>query len=172
MSNNILFRSNLALVQERLYKKISLEVSESSEDSESQDYGAGEFKLATKIIKQRTAKITPTKIGQFVTLWKRNSEGITQAHEELDKFDYFVINVQNKNLFGQFVFSKEVLISNGIVQTKLKPGKRGIRVYPSWDKPTSKQALKTQAWQLKYFLDLSGASKIDFEQVRSMYGLG
>lgn len=30
-----------------------------------------------------------------------------------------------------------------------------IRVYPSWDKPVSKQAIKTQSWQLEYFIELS-----------------
>ncbi|WP_414839153.1 MepB family protein [Carnobacterium sp. TMP28] len=31
----------------------------------------------------------------------------------------------------------------------------GIRVYPIWDNPTSKQALKTKLWQLPYFVDMS-----------------
>ena len=52
---------------------------------------------------------------------------------------------------GVFKFSKEVLIKHGIVSTEKKDGKRGFRVYPIWDKTTSKQAIKAQIWQLEYF---------------------
>jgi hypothetical protein len=38
-----------------------------------------------------------------------------------------------------------------IISTHLKEGKRGMRVYPPWDLPSSKQAKKTQQWQLPYF---------------------
>ncbi|EMM78684.1 MepB domain protein [Leptospira santarosai str. 2000030832] len=47
------------------------------------------------------------------------------------------------------IFPKQVLFEKGIVSGR----KRGFRVYPSWDKPTNKQALQTQKWQLAYFLE-------------------
>nr|WGE07832.1 MepB family protein [Bacillus subtilis] len=32
-----------------------------------------------------------------------------------------------------------------------KKGKTAFRVYPPWTEPVSKQAVKTQQWQLRYF---------------------
>ena len=103
-----------------------------------------------KII-ERTAKITPKKVGQFVACWKRNTDGITAPYKDTDEFDYFFIKTAFKNKTGLFKFSKNTLIQHGILSTENKEGKRGFRVYPIWDKPTSKQAIKTQQWQLKYF---------------------
>ncbi len=42
-------------------------------ESESAEYGAYCFSLDHKKVLFRIAKTTPTKIGQFVTLWKRPS---------------------------------------------------------------------------------------------------
>ncbi len=47
------------------------------------------------------------------------------------------------------------MLEKGILSDGKKPGKRGIRVYPSWDEVKSKQAQKTQEWQTRYFLELS-----------------
>jgi len=99
---------------------------------------------------QRTSKITPKKSGQFVTLWKRDLKGLTIPFQYSDDFEGVVIISMKDRHIGHFLFSKKVLIEKGIL-TSLKEGKRGFRVYPDWDRPTSKQALKTQSWQLKYF---------------------
>jgi hypothetical protein len=120
---------------------------------ESKEYNACSYTLGGKNIIERTAKITPTKIGQFVTCWKRNAEGITEPHKDSDDLDFFYIKVIAGNKSGVFKFSKEALIQNGILSTEKKDGKRGFRVYPIWDKPTSKQAIKTQIWQLEYFIN-------------------
>ena len=34
-------------------------------------------------------------------------------------------------------------------------GKRAIRVYPPWSYPVAKVAIKTQQWQLRYFVALA-----------------
>jgi hypothetical protein len=94
-------------------------------------------------------------VGQFVTCWKRNSAGITSPFDEKDDFAFYLIQVNSKIEKGLFIFPKSVLIKKGIVSTKNKDGKRGFRVYPIWDKPTSKQAIKTQQWQMNYFIDLT-----------------
>ena len=44
-----------------------------------------------------------------------------------------------------------------------------MRVYPSWDNPDSKQALKTQKWQLPYFVDMSDPSKLPSEKIKELY---
>lgn len=121
------------------------------EDKESKAYKGCSYQLDGVKIIERTAKITPTKIGQFVTCWKRNTDGITEPHKQSDNFDFFYIKVINEEKSGVFKFPKIALIKNGILSTEKKDGKRGFRVYPIWDKPVSKQAIKTQQWQLNYF---------------------
>lgn len=120
-------------------------------EKESKEYKACSYIKDGNYIIERTAKITPKKIGQFVTCWKRNTEGVTEPYKDSDNFNFFIIKVLNKENSGEFKFPKSALIKHGIVSTKKKDGKRGFRVYPIWDTPTSKQALKTQQWQLNYF---------------------
>jgi hypothetical protein len=50
-----------------------------------------------------------------------------------------------------------------------KGGKRAIRVYPPWDKAESRQAEKTQKWQLEYFVEIPKNRSIDVEKFRSLY---
>jgi hypothetical protein len=45
----------------------------------------------------------------------------------------------------------------------------GIRVYPIWDKPTSKQALKTQLWQLSYFVNMSKLDNHSMDKLITLY---
>ena len=71
------------------------------------------------------------------------------------------------NQLGQFVFPKSVLIAKGIISTTTKEGKRGFRVYPSWDVAKSKQAIKTQQWQLDYFWILN--EDTDLGKVKALY---
>ncbi|MNO05235.1 MepB protein [compost metagenome] len=49
-------------------------------------------------------------------------------------------------------------------------GKRAIRVYPPWARPVAKQAIRTQQWQLKYFLALEQNGSADADQVRRLFG--
>ncbi len=130
-------------------------ISDYQQETESTEYKACSYKIDEIKIIERTAKITPKKIGQFVTCWKRNANGITEPHKYSDDFDFFFIKVKNEERNGVFKLPKEVLIKHGILSTEIKDGKRGFRVYPSWDKPTSKQAIKTQLWQINYFKDES-----------------
>ena len=85
----------------------------------------------------------------------------------MDQFDFYVINTKTENQFGQFVFPKSELINRGIITTERKDGKRGFRVYPKWDKAQSKQAEKTQKWQLNYFYEISETT--DLEKVNKLY---
>ncbi|MFK7750033.1 MAG: MepB family protein [Kordia sp.] len=147
-------------IKESLYDSCNFQLSNFRLEAESSAYEACSFQLETSHIICRTAKITPKKVGQFVTIWKRNSEGITAPFHETDAFDFIVINVEKEQQLGQFVFPKSVLIQKRIVATELKDGKRGIRVYPAWDKPKSIQAIKTQKWQLQYFVMMDTAETL------------
>lgn len=130
-------------------------------ESESQEYGACTFTMNNKIIKFRVAKITPTKIGQFVTLWKRIGNGPIMPYDMADTVDLFVINVRDAQNLGQFVFPKDILWKKGFISKDGKGGKRAMRVYPPWDITQSLQAKKTQAWQLIYFVEIQPATDND-----------
>lgn len=135
-----------------VFNKLGLEIKSISLEKESSDYDACQLLLNDKKALFRTAKTTPTKIGQFVTLWKRTPKGPIAPFTMEDGFELVIINTKTENHFGQFVFPKTILIEKGIFSTDSKEGKRALRVYPPWDKTTSKQAQKTQQWQLEYFI--------------------
>ncbi len=119
--------------------------------AESQEYQAMSLQLGTFFCYVRTAKITPTKVGQFVTFWKRSLQGPIAPFEAHDQFDFLLVVVEKNEMQGVFVFSKQVLIERNIISHDGREGKRAIRVYPPWDVTDSKQAKATQAWQLRYF---------------------
>jgi len=77
------------------------------------------------------------------------------------------VNVRTEKEFGQFVFPKSVLIKKGIISTDKKDGKRAFRVYPNWDNANSKQAERTQKWQLEFFYEINDST--DFKKVRELY---
>ena len=141
------------------------------QEPESKEYGACTFTLNPSKIKFRAAKLTPTKTGLFVTLWKRNKAGITCPHEETDQIDYFVVSVRKNHQFGQFVFPKAELLKQHILASSQKAGKRGFRVYPPWEENLNKQALKTQQWQLNFFLKVSPDNTIDHDRCKLLYAL-
>jgi hypothetical protein len=102
-------------------------------------------------VEQRIAKITPTKVGQFVTLWKRNERGITEPLTVHDDFDVVIIIARKERQIGQFIFPKSVLAEQGIITRDGKERKRGFRVYPPWDVAPNKQAAQSQGCQGAFF---------------------
>ncbi len=163
--------SELALIEKTVFKPCEIELTNVKTEIESQEYFAHNFELGGQKVKFRTAKITPTKTGQFVTIWKRNEKGVTQPFDISDNFDFYIIATRKETSFGLFIFPKTVLYENQILSDKTKEGKRGIRVYPTWDLTTSKQAQKTQYWQTKYFLEISQNQQIDLEKVKKILNL-
>ena len=138
-------------------------------ENESTEYGAYVFEVNHLKVRFRVAKITPTKIGQFVTLWKRIKEGPIQPYDISDAVDLVVISTRNGHQFGQIIFPKSVLLEKNIFSNANQEGKRGFRVYPPWDKALNKQAQKTQQWQLHYFLELPVAHPIDYDKAKTLY---
>lgn len=151
---------DLILIQEILFDNCNFEITQPILEAESSEYGACTFVLNNLNIRYRTAKITPTKTGQFVTLWKRINQGPIQPFDSTDPIDLFIVSTRKDNNFGLFIFPKSILITKEIVTDK-KEGKRAIRVYPPWDITTSKQAQKTQKWQLDYFLEIQENNLFD-----------
>lgn len=165
MHKNI--KSILHQISSEVYDPCNLKISEFEIDTESKEYSACHFKLNAQKIISRNSKITPRKVGQFVTFWKRNKNGIIEPFEETDPFDLYAVNVKTEKEFGQFVFPKSVLVEKGIISTTKKEGKRGFRVYPSWDIPNNPQAEKTQKWQVDYFYKINETT--NFKRVTELY---
>lgn len=162
------FQADLKVFKNFVYERCDFELTNFQMDVESITYGACIFQLNERKIQYRISKITPLKIGQFVTIWKRNAQGMTEPFDIFDTIDFVIITTKNHNKIGQFIFPKSVLIDKGIFSTKNKLGKRGIRVYPTWDIPISVQAQKTQAWQLNYFLILENDFSTDLDQAHKL----
>jgi hypothetical protein len=154
---------------ELIYNICGVDCTEPQLEAQNADYGAYLFHANSQLIRFRVAKITPKKDGQFVTLWKRNENGISQPFDESEPVNYFVICTRNGNNFGQFVFPKDVLLSRKVLSMNGKGGKRAIRVYPIWDNPKSKLAQKTQEWQLEYFLDTPSNRPINMTRASLLY---
>lgn len=140
--------------QKFAYEPHGLTISHFATEKESKEYAASEFRMNDLNIKFRIAKTTPTKIGKFVTIWKRIGSEPIQPYDMSDPFDLVVISVRTPEHFGQFVFPKLMLYEKGIVSKDGKGGKRAIRVYPPWDNTDNREAIKTQKWQLPIFLKL------------------
>jgi len=132
-------------------------------------YGACSFQLNDMKIEYRVSKMTPTKTGQFVTIWKRSEEGITTPFDISDDIDFVIITSRSGENLGQFIFPKSLLVQQSIFSQNRKGGKRGIRVYPPWDTVHSKQAAKTQSWQTKYFMTIRDDNATDFDRVKQLF---
>lgn len=132
-----------------------LDVRSIIQESESYEYGACEFEINKKRIKFRYAKITPRKVGQFVTIWKRIESGPIMPFDMADLIEFFIISVHFGSHSGLFIFPKSVLHQKGYISKDGRGGKRAMRVYPSWDIVDSPIAQKTQEWQRNYFIEIS-----------------
>lgn len=154
-SGNKSFPKDLLVAKELVYDRFDFDCTQPQQESESIDYGAYRFYLNEKHVCYREAKITPTKTGQFVTLWKRVASGIIAPFDVSDPIDFVVINVQKGTFSGQFIFPKSILLEKGVFSTETKEGKRAIRVYPPWDETPNDQSIKSQKWQLKYYYSIS-----------------
>ena len=138
---------------ENISNQRSKEVAEFKLDLEANAYNGCRYKILEFKFIQRSSKLTPKKIGQFVTLWKRDKNNMTTPIESKDGIDYVIITCAKGDLVGKFLFPVQVLLEKGIIRKKgsKESGKRGFRVYPDWDRPVSKQAIKTQLWQKEFF---------------------
>lgn len=156
-------------VKDRVYNPLGFKCSEPVMEPESSEYVAYKFDLNNYSVRFRVAKITPIKIGQFVTLWKRLGKGPTQPYDSSDQVDFFVINTRKGDYCGQFIFPKSVLCQYDVFSINGEGGKRAIRIYPPWDIAVNRQAQKSQKWQLKYFLEIPKNGEIDVARAKFLY---
>lgn len=168
MTEETLSEKDYKYAKEYIYDPCGYRCCDFQDEVEGSEYGAFELLLNSRKVKCRSAKITPKKIGQFVTLWQRNLEGVTEPHDNSCDTELFIIHVRSEKLFGQFIFPKEILYQKGIISGEKSLGKRGFRVYPSWDSPESRQAKNTQQWQLNYFLEVPSGGSLDLERAKKL----
>ncbi len=166
------FYKTLTFVNEKMYEPTKLKIKCIEEEKQNYKYGAGRFELSGRTVRFRVAHTTPTKIGQFVAMWEKDKANKNQAFPEKEAPDLLVITtLKNEREWGQFVFPKEVLLKQQILKTDQIKGRMGIRVYPSWDNPTSIQAKQTQKWQLAYFIHMDNREAIPTKMIKKRYAL-
>lgn len=164
------FQTALNYINGKLYEPSALSVKAVREEKQNAKYGAGVFELSSKSVRFRVAKITPTKEGQFVAFWEKDENNKSQPYTFEEVPDLLVITIFiNDNEFGQFVFPKEILLQQKILKADSSKGKMAMRVYPSWDCPSNKQAINTQKWQLPYFVDLCDTNRLPLEKILELY---
>jgi hypothetical protein len=143
-------------------------ISQPRREAESGEYGACQFEVEGKRILFRVANTTPTKIGQFVAIWKRPS-----AQDEImpidfdDGIEFILVSVFDHTHRGFFLFNRHVLAEKGVMSIKGKNGKRAIRVYAPWVKAIEKQEITTQKWQLQHFVSAI-ANEVNVNKLKAL----
>lgn len=162
--------ADLLAAKEWVYDPGGFACSQPVPEPESAEYAAHGFTLDGLSVRFRAARTTPTKAGQFVTVWQRSEAGPIRPFDADDGVDLFVIGSHDGGHRGQFVFPREVLCRRGIVSLNGSGGKRGFRVYPPWVTTTSRQARSTQQWQVNHFLHFGeDGTSVDMSRARTLY---
>ena len=124
-------------------------------------------------VRVRSGKITPTKVGLFVTHWRRTADGTTGPYGVHDSADTLLVTAAEDGPHparGIFVFDRASLVAHGIVERDGHGGKRGFRVYPPWSLTAPGQAARTQRWQVEHFVPLPLGDG-DLGRARRLLGL-
>ncbi|MFL0401621.1 MepB family protein [Bacillus nitratireducens] len=163
------FSNIVEKLDKMIYKPNNLFITNQKEEKQNSEYAGGIFQLNNRSIRFRVSKITPNKIGQFVSFWEKDVSMRNQAFSYDSVPNLLVITCIADNKLGQFIFPKEILLKEKILKTQNQKGKMAMRVYPIWDKPVSNQAKKSQQWQLQYFVDLSDSKNAAIHKLLNLY---
>lgn len=148
-------KNNLDLFQKLICTPNKIQLENIRIEKENEDYDGYSFNLNKSLMQFRTAKVTPKKVGQFVTFYKRLPSKSIAPYDIVDNIDFFVIATSSTDSNGFFIFPKEVLLKHDLISQNGNGGKRGFRVYLPDDPAQNKQAQATQKWQAEYYLDLN-----------------
>ena len=151
------------------YQSMGFAVSAPSFETSSQDYGACFFYLNEQLVRLRVGKVTPIKIGCFITLWYRNPQGTLTAYAQTDPFSHLVVLVGSTSQHGQWIFPKKTLIEKKIIASDHSPGKAAFRLYPNWEPALNPQAIRTQSWQRNYFIETTNKAQVSLQQMQAMF---
>ncbi len=152
-----------------IFEPLNLQISNILPDLECEEYFGFNFKINHINIKFRKSKLTPKKIGQFVTFWKRDSNEKTIPFDINDDFDFYIISLEENNNSGFFIFPKTILEKENVISSEQTTGKRGFRIYADWHFPNSKQAEKTKLWQTQFFINYSGFENKISEKFKNIF---
>ncbi|MBC9927830.1 MepB family protein [Leucobacter sp. cx-169] len=125
-----------------------------SPEPDNRAHGGAIARTPESAVRFRVGKVTPTKVGHFVTVWRRAADGSTEPFPAEDAVETLVVAVRDGPNFGAFVFPASALIEHGIASAGGIGGKRGFRVYPPWAAAANPQARRTQQWQIGFFVAL------------------
>jgi hypothetical protein len=161
---------DVALVA-RLLDGLDMECSPVVSESDNAEYGAAVSAVGRSTIRFRVGKLTPTKVGLFVSVWRRAAGGSTEPFPAEDDVDALVVIVREGERLGAFVFPNEVLASRGVVSVDGAGGKRGFRVYPQWSITSNPQAARSQKWQCDRFLDMGDGAAVDLQRAARLFAV-
>ncbi|MDP9955554.1 hypothetical protein J2X97_001191 [Epilithonimonas hungarica] len=151
-----------------ILKELNLQLSEITPDLECEEYSGFNFKINQTNYKFRKSKLTPKKVGQFVTFWKRDLYGKTVPFDVNDDFAFYIISIEESENSGFFLFPKVILEKENLISSEQKTGKRGFRIYADWHFPNNKQAEKAKLWQTEYFINYSDSDELISNQFRKI----
>ena len=138
-------------------------------ESESKEYGAITFTFNGQNCLFRQAKTTPTKVEQFVTLWKRKTETSEIApFDTLDGIELVFIASFDFTNKGFFIFPNDLLGKKAVFTHNGREGKRAMRVYAPWITPTVKQAISTQKWHTSVFINFKLGAELSLSKSRRL----
>ncbi|RLP77540.1 metallopeptidase [Mycetocola tolaasinivorans] len=126
------------------------------EEATNADYGAAILRIGAAGWRIRTARVTPTKPGGFVSAWRRGAAGETEPFFADSTIAGMIVFVEDAHRRGAFIWDTDQLTELGILHSPRHPGKRGFRVYPAWCSELNAQAQTTQRRQSAGFVEYLG----------------
>lgn len=128
-------------------------------EEQNSDYESGLARIGEELWRIRTARVTPSKPGAFVALWRRNPSGETEPFSASETtvsgaLIFVSERADGAGRTGVFRFTRDHLSELGVLSSPARPGKRGFRVYPPWAQELNRQAARTQAAQATAFTEI------------------
>ncbi|MDH6679397.1 hypothetical protein M2284_003619 [Rhodococcus sp. LBL1] len=154
-----------------LFDVLGVEYSPAVPEPDNTDYGAVVSDIGRSTMRFRVGKLTPRKVGLFVSVWRRAPCGSTEPFPAEGNVDGLVVAAREGGRFGAFVFPTEVLVTRGVVSVDGAGGKRGFRVYPPWSATNNPQAKRSQQWQCDYFLGMDDGSDVDLNRAGRLFAV-
>lgn len=149
---------------EHTLAQAAIEVFSAIPEPDNAFYGARILHTSRGLIRVREGKVTPTKPGVFVAVWRSLDSGETGPFPHDDGVEFLLVTAQTgareetsmgaRN--GAFLLPTWALVTRKIVSVAGAGGKRGFRLYPPWLTGLNSQASRTQRWQTEFFKDISG----------------
>jgi len=165
-------------------------------DPKGREYGATRLHLNDRKVAYRIAKISPDRPGHFVTMWKRPRPGAeiipfsTDANIEYLIVSCFAQGESGDGHRGMFIFTKDVLVTKGLMSSAGKQGKLATRIFPPWSESLAKESVsrtlasggtpkknqyftssarKTQKWQLQSFVPIDLVGGFDQDALKRLF---